>query len=221
MERTFVIERNVESMNVLLSYNYCLIDCTTRWLRMIYLLRGNITPLHQSRSSGFNIQSTTWMTPLDAGISARYKGETFTSTNRPIANNWYKFNLNQQTTKQTNNKTYVNIHRLERQLEGIHHRALMVKIVHQPNLGYNEFHVQHDILKILLSKKKDIIMMGYSVLYELSEAYRSIVIGHLPRKAVMFRRINSRSLSGTFCKASLLGTNTVNGPSIIWKIKQK
>lgn len=58
-------------------------------------------------------------------------------------------------------------------------------------------------------------MMGYSVLYELSEAYRSIVIGHLPRKAVMFRRINSRSLSGTFCKASLLGTNTVNGPSII------
>ena len=101
MERTFVIERNVESMNVLLSYNYCLFDCTTRWLRMIYLLRGNITPLHQSRSSGFNIQSTTWMTPLDAGISARYKGETFTSTNRPIANNWYKFNLNQQTTKHT------------------------------------------------------------------------------------------------------------------------
>lgn len=48
-----------------------------------YFLRGNMTPLHQSRSSGLSIQSTTWMTPFEAGMSARYSGDTFTSTRRP------------------------------------------------------------------------------------------------------------------------------------------
>ena len=35
---------------------------------------------------------------------------------------------------------------------------------------------------------------------------------HSPLSAVILLRILSRSASGIFCKASLLGTNTVNGP---------
>lgn len=35
---------------------------------------------------------------------------------------------------------------------------------------------------------------------------------HSPFSAVILLRILSRSASGIFCKASLLGTNTVNGP---------
>ena len=68
---------------------------TSVWLRFVggalctYLRRGSITPLHQSRSSGLRIQSTTWMTPLDAGMSARYSGDTFTSTRRPTKVIWF------------------------------------------------------------------------------------------------------------------------------------
>ena len=42
-----------------------------------------MTPSHQSRSLGLSIQSMTWITPLDAGISALYNGLTFASTKRP------------------------------------------------------------------------------------------------------------------------------------------